>query len=115
MPIKPGRNCTRAGCAGIVRGGVCSVCGDLRRTPRQAHDRKRGSAAQRGYGVRWRKLRATQLAMEPLCRECLANGRTTAATDVDHIVARRDGGSDGYENLQSLCHSCHSSKTARGG
>jgi len=60
----------------------------------------------------WRKLRDAQLAVEPLCRHCREQGRTTAATDVDHILAINDGGDawDG-ENLQSLCRSCHSRKT----
>ncbi|MCB0080444.1 MAG: HNH endonuclease [Caldilineaceae bacterium] len=56
-----------------------------------------------------------QLRREPLCRHCRERGQTTAATEVDHIKARRDGGSDAFDNLQSLCKSCHSRKTARGG
>jgi hypothetical protein len=34
------------------------------------------------------------------------------ATDVDHIIAKSKGGTDAYSNLQSLCHRCHSQKTA---
>jgi len=49
--------------------------------------------------------------MEPLCRHCKREGRITAAVDVDHIVARRDGGSDDHDNLQSLCKRHHSIKT----
>lgn len=53
------------------------------------------------------------LRSDPLCVLCLAEGRTTLATDVDHIVPRREGGSDEASNLQSLCHSHHSQKTGR--
>lgn len=62
-------------------------------------------------GGAWQKLRASVLAGEPLCRECVRQGRTTPATDVDH----RDGnpGNNDAVNLQPLCHSCHSIKTAR--
>lgn len=45
--------------------------------------------------------------MEPTCRVCGAR-----ATDVDHVVPKRAGGPDAHSNLQSLCHSCHSRKTA---
>lgn len=55
------------------------------------------------------------LRSDPLCVLCLAEGRTTLATDVDHIVPRRQGGSDEASNLQPLCHSHHSQKTGRGG
>jgi 5-methylcytosine-specific restriction endonuclease McrA len=67
----------------------------------------RASAAARGYGHRWRRLRRIVLAQEPLCRMCTAVGRTTAAVVVDHIKAKRDGGTDARENLQPLCSTCH--------
>ncbi|WP_010584429.1 HNH endonuclease signature motif containing protein [Schlesneria paludicola] len=61
-------------------------------------------------------LRANQLSKEPLCRTCQQAGRIRPATDVDHI--RRHGGKWSLfcdaSNLQSLCKSCHSEKTARG-
>ena len=52
-------------------------------------------------------------ADEPLCRECRKAGRIVPATDVDHRVARADGGTDDRSNLQPLCHACHSRKTVR--
>ena len=80
-------------------------------TPRAV--RHRASAWRRGYDNRWRKIRAAQLAMEPLCRMCLAEGKYTPATDVDHIIPHRGNPRLMYDvdNLQSLCHSCHSRKT----
>ena len=61
-------------------------------------------------GAAWRKLRATVLEDEPLCRMCAAQGLSVVATDVDHI------GNDPSDNrrvaLQPLCHSHHSLKTA---
>ncbi|MHB0886869.1 MAG: HNH endonuclease [Bacillota bacterium] len=35
------------------------------------------------------------------------------ATDLDHRVSKRKGGTDDPANLQALCHQCHSAKTAR--
>jgi len=51
---------------------------------------------------------------------CLAEGRTEAATDVDHITAWQKGATieerqrlfRSADNLQSLCKSHHSKKTA---
>jgi len=60
-----------------------------------------------------RGIRAMRLSEEPLCRTCLAAGRYTAATDVDHIEPHRGNVEKflNYENTQSLCKSCHSRKT----
>lgn len=59
----------------------------------------------------WRKLRASVLDCEPLCRHCTARGLTVPATDLDH----RDNNPANNEpvNLQPMCHECHSRKTAR--
>lgn len=67
------------------------------------------------YNTRqWRRLRASVLRAEPLCRECLRAGRLTEADQVDHIKAIKDGGAVwDRNNLQSLCSSCHSRKTCR--
>jgi 5-methylcytosine-specific restriction protein A len=56
----------------------------------------------------WRLLRARVLADEPICRAC----RRRRSRMVDHIVERRDGGTDDRRNLQGLCWPCHSQKTA---
>jgi 5-methylcytosine-specific restriction protein A len=57
----------------------------------------------------WAHRRAVVLREEPVCRAC---GRRPSRM-VDHIVERRDGGSDARANLQGLCWPCHSRKTAR--
>lgn len=59
----------------------------------------------------WRKLRASVLMEEPLCRMCAAQGLTVVATDVDHID--NNPANNERSNLASLCHECHSRKTAR--
>lgn len=68
----------------------------------------RASSCKRGYGRRWRRLRLLYLAENPLCVVC-----GEAASQADHVLAREKGGTDDWENLQSLCHRHHSEKTAR--
>lgn len=59
----------------------------------------------------WRRLRASVLAAEPLCRECGKKGRVTAASCVDHVDG--DAMNNDPSNLQPLCSPCHSRKTAQ--
>ncbi len=61
--------------------------------------------------ARWRKLRAYILNESPMCEHCMDRGILTPATDVDHVNG--DPSDNSMANLQSLCHSCHSIKTAR--
>jgi 5-methylcytosine-specific restriction protein A len=107
MPRKAGVPCKRPGCVGIVRDGECSKCGASRYRTQD----NRASANKRGYGSRWRRLRRMVLARQPLCVICEQHGRIEPAVDVHHIRAKRDGGLDTFENLQALCHSCHSKVT----
>ena len=62
----------------------------------------------------WRRLREMQLSEQPLCEECLRQGRQTPAQMVDHIVPINKGGAPlERENLQSLCNACHARKSAK--
>ena len=62
----------------------------------------------------WKRVRTAFLAQHPLCVMCDAQGKATPAHHVDHIVPIADGG-DWYDtdNLQGLCATHHSQKTAR--
>ena len=98
-----------------------------RHTPKRAkrrhhrtHEDVRPDATTRGYGAAWRKVRAAFLIALAIkqawpfacCEHCLIKGKRVQATDVDHIKRKALGGTDEFENLQGLCHSCHSRKTA---
>lgn len=48
---------------------------------------------------------------QPLCVECLKNGRLSIATIRDHIIPLAFGGKDERSNTQSLCEACSDSKT----
>ena len=56
-------------------------------------------------------LRARLLGNHPLCVMCQAAGVVTAATEIDHVVALTNGGTNDESNLQCLCSDCHESKT----
>lgn len=78
-------------------------------------DASRGSAYSRGYGGRtWATLRRMAIVRD--CSTCQKCGRVVEGQDchIDHIVAKRHGGTDSLENLQVLCRRCHQSKTAGG-
>jgi len=110
MPPRPATPCTYPMCGSLVRDGT-GRCLRHRHAERRAADAQRGTSHDRGYGATWRKLRAIHLRAEPLCRHCQVRGLTVPATDVDHITSKAKGGADTSDNLQSLCHSCHSTKT----
>lgn len=103
MPYRPKNPCRRPGCSAFaVRQGYCE-------THVVVHVREeRPSPSERGYGYEWRQLRARFLRSHPYCEVCGA-----LATEADHIVPRRLGGADDESNLQALCKTCHSRKTAQ--
>lgn len=103
------RPCRYPGCCTLVPSGYCD-----RHRPK-SHSRSETAQSWRWmYGTSaWSALRAAQLLREPFCRACAQRGVRTRATDVDHI---RDHKGDWArftdpDNLQSLCHRCHSRKT----
>lgn len=68
---------------------------------------------ERIRGYRLQKIREEHFAEYPLCVMCQAEGRTTVATQLDHIMPLYKGGKDEPENRQSLCDVCHDVKTRR--
>lgn len=85
----------------------CAACSSNGNGP----DEYRGSAASRGYGHNWRKIRKMVLSRDPLCADTFGIGCTSVSRHADHIIPKRHGGEDVLENLQGLCDSCHSRKT----
>ncbi len=75
----------------------------------------RASAAKRGYGRRWQRLRLKFLRANPLGEDCARQGKTTAATEVDHKAPHNGEPKLLYDwdNLSSKCKPCHSRKTAK--
>lgn len=74
------------------------------------------TTTQRGYGYHWRKLREAVLQRDShLCKPCAKRGIYSPATEVDHIINKKAGGSDEMSNLQSICPTCHAEKTQKEG
>lgn len=108
MPKAPYRLCK---CGERVR-GKCRKCA---RANRKASDKRRGTAAERGYDYWWQRAAKRYRKLNPLCVACLREGQIVAAEVVDHIIPHR--GDERLRkdeaNWQSLCKRCHDQKTAR--
>jgi 5-methylcytosine-specific restriction protein A len=107
MPNKTPRPCTHPGCKMLN----CTV---HQRTPSQQRQPDlRPSAARRGYGDHWRKVRAAFLLAHPTCEDC-----SRIATIADHVPNRRElvrmgvPDPDVDEYLHARCKICHDRKTA---
>ena len=103
-PLKP---CSYPGCPKLSRTRYCEEhTGTRTSQPRNAR--------KMGYDSRWEKYRKDFLMRNPLCVECLKQGKHTPATVVDHIVPHKGSRSLFWneKNHQSLCVPCHNKKTA---
>lgn len=112
----PSRYCSTPQCGNLIPIGTsfCQECkpADNRSSERKHHNDRTNAT----YGsTRWRKLRLIVLNHTPLCAECAANGHVSMATEVDHI--KPHCGDEklmwDVDNLQGLCHECHSRKTVK--
>lgn len=115
MPLAAPRPCKSSGCpAYAVKGGYCGEHQDKVSKFKREADYRRGTAASRGYGSKWRKAREDFLRGNPLCAECSRKGRATPATIVDHIEPHRGDMTKFWSrsNWQPLCKKCHDKKTA---
>ena len=86
-------------------GGVCAVCG--------CDTRKLGRALEAFVAVtdwtgRWRFRRRVLGEL----RQRLGFNTEGALAEVDHVVARHEGGGNELENLRTLCVPCHKQVTA---
>jgi 5-methylcytosine-specific restriction protein A len=111
MPLRSAHPCGHPGCRALVRGKPrCPDHTTLK-------DEQRGTSNERGYDATWRRLREQHLRRNRACVGVIEGQRRPCgewATDVDHIVSVRDAPERRLDptNLRSLCHSCHSRRTA---
>jgi 5-methylcytosine-specific restriction protein A len=114
MPNAAPRPCRHPGCAALVHDGTGYCSKHARPSHNWQADKQRGDSRARGYGTTWRRLREFVMQRDcGLCQPCKQQGRTTVATEVDHIVSKARGGTDETVNLQAICTDCHKHKTAK--
>jgi 5-methylcytosine-specific restriction protein A len=100
MPWKPASRCITAGCPELTHKARC------KKHAREVEQKRLARETWRDYGSNWKFIRAKVLRAEPNCRLCGAQ-----ATEIDHIVPLKEGGTHDLENLRPLCKSCHSRRT----
>lgn len=104
MPRRSPHVCATPQCNGVTHRRYCQRC-EARRG--RTTDEERPSAAKRGYGRAWRRLRRLKLARDPICEMA---GCEEPAVDVHHRAPVRTSGRVlvSLDELQSLCHRHHS-------
>ena len=114
MPLRALRPCKYTGCAQLTR-DTDGYCAEHKHVVNE-RDKYRGSARQRGYDSTWEKLRKIVLRENPLCHDCLLDGRVEPASEVHHIKKVRTHPELRLvkTNLMCLCKACHNSRTGRG-
>jgi 5-methylcytosine-specific restriction protein A len=97
--------CLQPGCPTIVPRGRCP-----QHALEQEHQRPNLDIRRLYRTARWRRLKTTVLQETPFC-PC---GRL--GSELDHVVPHRGDLQLFWskDNVQMLCTSCHSAKTARG-
>jgi len=114
MPRRPRVPCNYPGCPELVEAGQ-RYCTRHKRQEQKRYDDERGTAAQRGYGSRWRRYTLLFKKQHPLCAECERQGRVTPVYLVDHIIPVTGPDDPLFwdpENHQGLCEQCHNIKRA---
>lgn len=112
MPRKIAKACRSRGCRFTTtdRSGFCE---HHKGAGWERHNNGR-TAAQRGYGAEWRKIRNAVVKRDKgLCQPCKRTGVIRPGSSVDHIRAKAHGGTDDPSNLECICTACHRAKTAR--
>ena len=117
MPYSPKRPCRAQGCRLFCEKGSQYCEKHRKELEKEYNTHERDQEAQAFYtSSQWRAVRAQKLQEQPCCEECLRHGIITPATLVDHIIPIKQGGARlDFDNLQSLCWSCHSRKSVEEG
>lgn len=106
MPYAAAHVCAHAGCRVLVKGAArCAA------HPAPARPSSSGTVSPLYDSAKWRAMRRCYLKAHPVCR---TPGCGREARHADHITPHHGDAALFFDtaNLQPLCHSCHSRKTA---
>ena len=119
---RPLKRCSNDGCKNRSYEKYCFDCKVNQSTPdkeryKRYDTKERDPESYNFYHSKaWKTLRNAQIKRFPACQSIRPDtGTPCLSTDrlaVDHITPRKQGGRDHHTNLQTLCYSCHSTKTA---
>lgn len=111
MPQKLKKSCAIKSCPNVIAEG--KYCNTHKQY--QANESRVKNSTERHrheHTRRWQRLRLFYLRANPLCIDCKKQDKIVPASEVHHIVPIARGGTDDESNLEALCKSCHSKKTA---
>lgn len=117
MPVTPNKSC-RLCKRVLTRETYCPACQikiDARKkTSYKKYNMMRDKTVKH-YGWAWQKLRKRKMKSDSLCEECLKIKRYVNADLIHHIkpVELYPELELVWDNLQSLCNSCHEKKHRR--
>lgn len=114
MPQRIARSCRFPGCCELTRSET-GYCEDHKDKAIRDYTKNRPDNGHIVYNnSRWVRVREAYRKRNPLCCECMKEGRITPMKIVDHIIPVKDGGAMfDFNNLQSLCQEHHNRKTGK--
>ena len=113
MPMKPKRPCSYPGCPRLTDRQYCEEHQKVMNKDYEKYDRN--PLTKKRYGRAWERIRRQYVQLHPFCELCLEQGIATRVEHVHHKLPIEEGGSNDFDNLQSLCKSCHSKLHAKRG
>lgn len=109
MPLSAPHGCPEPGCPNLAPRGQARCA-----SHEGKRDRERGTAAQRGYGPRWKRYRAWYLREHPTCE--ITPGCPRPSEVVDHIKAHKGDEQLFWDpsNHRAGCRPCHDRRVDEG-
>lgn len=115
MRLKP---CEIPGCPNLVEHGYCEVHAnkapkaDNRKNFKKLDCKKDARTIKFYSGAAWNRTRNAYRKVQPLCEECLRNGKITPSQLVHHKkklteILREGLNPYNFQYLEALCNNCH--------
>ena len=107
MPHSPQRGCRYMNCPRRAVPGS-QYCEEHKALMDRQYDQyTRDKESRKKYSQGWKQIRTRYVREHPFCERCREEGRLTPVAEVHHIRPISRGGTNQWDNLMSLCQSCH--------